>query len=194
MTKKMFQIGKVTNREGIGIPASAVWISDEKGNRNPNSPRVRTDESGNYKIQVAVPVPSPLGTGLMAVPVGTHISVDSDYVIGSEPTITKIDFDKNPDVPVNYIVYPKPQEIDEIPVIFNKSKRDCEKSGGLWDEKTKTCKMPELKVDASDEKIDTKEEEKKKLTKFQKQLIIGGVILLGGLTITALLVKLTKND
>jgi len=152
--------GKIIDEKGISMPYSTVRITDATGRVYSPTVGVVADANGNYSIGVVKD-----GNKL-----GSHLT---SKFIGYKDVTVPIDFNKaNMDI----IMPIMSQNIPEVTVVASKSKYDCEKKGGGWDETTKTCKLPENE------------------SWFKKHilLVLGGGILLIATIATIIIVK-SKN-
>ena len=158
-------IGKVIDDKGISIPYTTVMITDIDGKSLSPAIGVVADSNGNYSI----------GVSKDNKKLGTHLTAKS---MGYKDKIIPIKFtgvNNKSDI----IMTESTSKLPEVIIIASKSKFDCEKKGGVWDEVTKSCKLP------------VKEEQ---LSWFDenKWLILGGGVFLGAIVATILIVSKNK--
>jgi len=156
--------GKIIDDEGNSLPYSKVIITDEKG-KSLLSPAVGVvaDANGNYSI----------GVSKDNKKLGTHLTARS---IGFPNVTLPIDFNQS-DLTITMPM--KQQTIQEVVATASKDKYFCEKKGGVWDEATKSCKLP------------IKEEELSWFNK-NKWFILGGGLFLGVIVASIILIKKNK--
>ena len=121
-------IGKVIDDKGISIPYTTVMITDIDGKSLSPAIGVVADSNGNYSI----------GVSKDNKKLGTHLTAKS---MGYKDKIIPIKFtgvNNKSDI----IMTESTSKLPEVIVIASKSKFDCEKKGGVWDEVTKSCKLP----------------------------------------------------
>lgn len=134
--------GKIVDENNQPIPSATVYLSDAKGALINTNARVKADLDGNYTLPFAIPMPNLATGGVMNLPIAKYIT--AKYTGYPDKTVAlpeKFISDTgvgNLNIPLTL----KTQQIQEVTVTANKSKYDCEKGGGTWDEATKTCKLP----------------------------------------------------
>jgi len=145
----MTLIGKVTDEKNISIPFATVFISRAGALATPLA-RTLTDVNGNYTLNLGTT--NYIFNPPKFIPYGDSVTVKvSDVNIPNQTKKIPADF-LNPNLSVFLpaslkridfkmgLAY-KPDE-DEVIVFFNKTKSECEKLGGTYNEATKSCEMP----------------------------------------------------
>jgi hypothetical protein len=175
--------GKITDETTLGVPSATVFVSDKNGVLKTEQARVKSNLSGEYQLPVSAPIVDPFTGKLKMIKLGTHLTVK---VSGLPDKIVEIDFTGSGIKNLDISILPKTQMLPEVVITADRDKFLCEKQGGTYDEKTKSCKLPEIK-----QKPKTMKEKWNSLSKTKKTVIIaaGSVAVLG---LIVLIVKATK--
>jgi hypothetical protein len=141
--------GKVTDEKNISIPFATVFISKNGALATPLA-RTLTDVNGNYTLNLGTT--NYIFNPPKFIPYGDSVTVKvSDVNIPNQTKKIPADL-LNPNLAIflpaslkqiNFkmgLAY-KPDE-EEVIVFFNKTKSECEKLGGTYNETTKSCEMP----------------------------------------------------
>ena len=179
--------GKIFDETTKSIPSVLVYVSDKDGKILSDKARVVSDLDGNYQIPVSIVIPNPMSGKPTFIPIGTHLTFNAG---GFPRKIVPIDFTGTGVKIMDAQIFPKEQLLEEVTVTADRNKYLCESKGGVYDVKTKTCKLPDQKT-KPEEKPKTMKEKWNSLSKTKKTLIIaaGSVAVLG---IIVLIVKASK--
>lgn len=161
--------GKVLDENGKTIPSATIFISDENGRLINEKARVRTDLNGEYVLPFSVPIPNFATGKIKHFPIGRYITVIFTGYPNRTVVLPSNLFSENVsgvgNLDIEMII--KEQTTPEVVITASRSKFLCEKNGGVWDETTKSCKLP-----------------KKNWWQKNKWFVIGGLVLTtAGITI-----------
>jgi hypothetical protein len=125
-------IGKVIDDKGISIPYTTVMITDIDGKSLSPAIGVVADSNGNYSI----------GVSKDNKKLGTHLTAKS---MGYKKVTLPINFNQT-DLNINMSDIIR-GTLNTVVVTASKAKYNCEKKGGVWDDVTKSCKLPIITKD-----------------------------------------------
>jgi hypothetical protein len=156
--------GKIIDDKGISIPYTTVIITDIDGKSLSPAVGVVADANGNYSI----------GVSKDNKKLGTHLTAKS---MGYKKVTLPIDFNQT-DLNIN--MSELSEVLNTVVVTASKAKYNCEKKGGVWDDVTKSCKLP----------IITKDE----ISWFNKNkwFILSAGLFLGAIVATVILLNKKK--
>lgn len=179
--------GKIVDETGKPIPSVLVYVSDSEGKLRNEKARKIADLDGNYELPVSAPLVDPMTGKITFVKIGSHVTFNA---AGFPRKIVPIDFSGTGIKKLDVQFFPMEQTLPEVTVTVNRDKYLCESKGGVYDEKTKTCKLPDSKQN-DDSKPKTMKEKWNSLSKTKKTLIIaaGSAAVLG---LIVLIVKASK--
>jgi hypothetical protein len=142
MTTKVLKIkGKILDDEGKTIPSVFVYLSDSKGNPINENAKTRANLDGNYFLPFSIPIPN-LATGkINNVQISKYITFrTSGYPIRTLAFPERIINSSKSEEVFDVKITPSSYQTTEVVI---SAKEQCEKSGRIWDDVTKTCKLPE---------------------------------------------------
>ena len=140
--------GKVTDEKNISIPFATVFISKNGALATPLA-RTLTDVNGNYTLNLGTT--NYIFNPPKFIPYGDSVTVKVNNAnIPNQTKKIPADF-LNPNLSVftpdslkkiNFQMGLMYSEKPEVIVFFDKTKYECEKLGGTYNETTKSCEMP----------------------------------------------------
>ena len=141
MTTKVVKIkGKILDEEGKVIPSAFVYLSDSKGNPINENAKTRANLDGEYSLPFSIPVPNITGK-FTYFPISKHITFrTSGYPIRTLAFPERIINSSKSEEVFDVKITPSSYQTTEVII---SAKEQCEKSGRIWDDVTKTCKLPE---------------------------------------------------
>jgi hypothetical protein len=141
--------GKVTDEQNISIPFATVFISKNGALVTPLA-RTLTDVNGNYTLNLGTT--NYIFNPPKFIPYGDSVTVKVNNAnIPNQTKKIPADF-LNPNLSVfkpdslkkiNFQMGLMYSEKPEVIVFFDKTKYECEKLGGTYNETTKSCEMPQ---------------------------------------------------